>query len=180
MAKIVSTFFTTVDGVVQEPHHWHFPYFDDEMARLMNEAQARQTAFLLGRTLYEEWAGYWPAHLSDDDFGPWIQELPKHVVTHRPLGADPWNNTTAITADHAVAVRELKESTDGEIGMSGCATTVRWLLAEGLLDELHLFVDPIAVGSGRRLFEDGGRLPMTLLGSTALPTGVLHVRYSPL
>jgi dihydrofolate reductase len=76
-------------------------------------------------------------------------------------------------------VRQLKDGVEGDIGMSGCATTVRWLLAQGLLDELALLVHPIAVARGQRLFEDTGTVPLTLLSSATLPTGVLHVRYAP-
>ena len=76
-------------------------------------------------------------------------------------------------------VAELKATTPGTIAMSGCATTVRWLLAEGLLDELVLLVDPIVVGAGARLFEDGDRTPLTLLSSEAFGSGVLHLRYAP-
>ena len=79
----------------------------------------------------------------------------------------------------AEGVRAAKERTDGDIGMSGSATTVRWLLANGLLDELALLVHPIAVGKGQRLFEDTPTTPLTLLSHEALPSGVLHLRYAP-
>lgn len=179
MGRIVATFFTTADGVVQDPQNWHFPYFDEEMGRIMSEGQQAQRTYLLGRGLYEEWAAYWPEHLEVDDFGPYIHALPKYLLTSRPVEGEPWNNTTVITEDHATAVRALKDATEGDIGMSGCATTVRWLLTEGLLDELNLFVDPVVVGKGRRWFDDLGTVPLTLTHSEALPTGVLHLRYAP-
>ena len=81
--------------------------------------------------------------------------------------------------DPVAAVQAVKDDTDGDIGMSGCATTVRWLLAKGLLDELELLVHPIAVGSGQRLFEDTATTPLRLVPSDTLPSGVLHVRYAP-
>ena len=77
------------------------------------------------------------------------------------------------------AVQAVKDSTDKDLTMSGSATTVRWLLANGLLDELGLLMHPIAVGSGQRLFEDPTTYPLELLSSAALDTGVLHLRYAP-
>jgi dihydrofolate reductase len=76
-------------------------------------------------------------------------------------------------------VQAVKAGTDGDIAMSGSATTVRWLLANGLLDELALLVHPIAVGSGQRLFEEPTTYPLRLLSSATLGTGVLHLRYAP-
>ena len=76
-------------------------------------------------------------------------------------------------------LRAVKESTEGDIAMSGSATTVRWLLREGLLDELALLVHPVAVGHGQRLFEDTPTTPLRLLSSRALGSGVLHSRYAP-
>lgn len=179
MRKIVSNFFISLDGVVEAPHEWHFPYFDDEMGRIVGEGTQTQTAFLLGRRLYDEWSAYWPAQGQDDPFSSYINNAPKYVLTHRPIEGDVWNNTTVLDEDAVAQVTSLKAQGAGAIGMSGCATTVRWLLAHGLLDELNLLVHPVAVGKGQRLFEDTGTLPLTLESSHALPTGVLHLRYAP-
>jgi dihydrofolate reductase len=100
-------------------------------------------------------------------------------VLSSTLADAAWQNTTVLSDDVAERVREVKASAEGDIGMSGSATTVRWLLANGLLDELALLVHPIAVGSGRRLFEDTPSHPLTLLHSEALGSGVLHLRYAP-
>jgi dihydrofolate reductase len=177
MGRIVSNFFISLDGVVEAPHEWHFPYFDDAMGRIVGQGMESARAFLLGRRLYDEWSEYWPAQ-GDEDFGGFINNLPKYVVTSRPLGDEPWTNSTAITTDHVAAVRELKDATEGDIQMSGCATTVRWLIANGLLDELALLVHPIAVAQGQRLFEDTGTVPLRLMSSETLDTGVLHLRYA--
>ena len=105
-------------------------------------------------------------------------------MTHRPVEGDVWNSTTVISDDHVAAVQAIKHSTDKDISMSGCATTVRWLLANNLLDELALLVHPIAVVKGQRLFEETGfedasHVPLTLEHSSTLSSGVLHLRYSP-
>jgi len=179
MGKIVSNFFIAFDGVVEAPDQWHFPYFDDDMGRIVSQGMTTTRAFLLGRRLYDEWSQYWPAQGPDVPFSSFINELPKYVVTHRPIEGELWKGTTNLGADPVDELRRLKEETDGDIGMSGCATTVRWLMANGLLDELALLVHPIAVGKGQRLFEDTPTTPLTLLHSETLSSGVLHLRYAP-
>jgi dihydrofolate reductase len=179
MGRIVSNFFIALDGVVEAPNEWHFPYFDDEMGRVISAGMQNQTAFLLGRRLYDEWSVYWPNQADDVPFSSHINNLPKYLLTHRPVPGGIWKNTTVL-GDGAVAqVQSLKEQIEGDIGMSGCATTVRWLLVQGLLDELNLLVHPIAVGKGQRLFDDTGTVPLKLISSNTLPTGVLHLRYAP-
>ena len=179
MSRIVSNFFISLDGVVEAPDQWHFPYFDDEMGAIVGAGMETTGAFLLGRRLYGEWSEYWTANTDEGGFGAWINNLPKYVVTHRPVEGDLWNNTTVIDEDHVAAVQAAKDATDGDISMSGSATTVRWLLANSLLDELALLVHPIAVANGQRLFEDTGQVPLKLVHSSTLSSGVLHVRYAP-
>ena len=179
MGTIVSNFFIALDDVVEAPNEWHFPYFDDAMGRVVGSGMERTSAFLMGRKLYDEWSEYWPSQGPEVPFSEFINGLPKYVLTHRPIEGDLWNNTTVIGDDAVAQVRALKERHDGDIGMSGCATTVRWLLENDLLDELALLMHPIAVGKGQRLFEDTPTFPLTLLSHEALPTGVLHLRYAP-
>jgi dihydrofolate reductase len=179
MGRIVSSFFIALDGVVEAPDQWQFPYFDDAMGRVVGSSMGDTKAVLMGRRLYDQWSEYWPAQGDDVPFATHINTLPKYVLTHRPIQGELWQNTSVLGKDAEKEVRELKESTPGRIGMSGSATTVRWLLAHGLLDELELLVHPIAVGTGQRLFEDTPTTPLTLLASETLPTGVLHLRYAP-
>ncbi len=178
MAKIVSNFFISLDGVVESPDKWHFPYFDDAMGAIMGEGMSTSTAFMMGRRLYGEWSEYWPQQGPEVPFSEFINTIPKYVLS-TTLTEPTWQNTTVISGDVAAAVRSLKETTDGDITMSGSATAARWLLANGLLDELALLVHPIAVGSGQRLFEDASTYPLTLLSSATLDTGVVHLRYAP-
>jgi dihydrofolate reductase len=182
MGRIVSNFFISFDGVVERPDQWHFPYFDDAMGKVVGAGMETSGAFLLGRRLYDEWSEYWPQQGEEVPFSSFINNHPKYVLTHRDL-EPTWRNTTVITGpdDESVAaqVRALKEQVEGDITLSGSATTVRWLLAHGLLDEFALLVHPIAVGSGQRLFEGTGTVPLRLLSSDTLPTGVLHLRYAP-
>jgi dihydrofolate reductase len=178
MGRIVSNFFISLDGVVESPHEWHFPYFDDEMAAVVDRGVASSTALLMGRKLYDEWSSYWPAQPPDEPFAKFINSVPKYVLSTTLEDAD-WRNTTVISDDVAARVQAVKDRTDGDITMSGSATTVRWLLANGLLDELALLVHPIAVGSGQRLFEEPTTYPLRLLSSATLGSGVVHLRYAP-
>lgn len=178
MGKIVSGFFISLDGVVESPDKWHFPYFDDAMGAAVGESLETNEAFMMGRVLHDEWSEYWPNNPDDDGFGPFINNIPKYVVSNT-ITESGWNNTHVITGDVATQIGELKARTPGNIGMSGSATTVRWLLANGLLDELHLLVHPIAVGHGQRLFEDTSTHPLKLLSSETFETGVLNLKYVP-
>ncbi len=181
MGRIVANFFISLDGVVERPDQWHFPYFDDEMGAVIGEGMQSQSAFLLGRRLYDEWSQYWPGATDDGDdgFGPHIRSIPKYVVSST-LTEATWEGTTLLTGDDVAGqLRAVKDATDGDIAMSGSATTVRWLLAEGLLDELALLVHPVAVGHGQRLFEDTPTHLLRLLSSRTLGSGVLFVRYAP-
>ena len=178
MGKLVSNFFISLDGVVESPDKWHFPYFDDEMGAIIGRGMETSSAWLMGRRLYDEWSSYWSEQGPDVPFSEFINTIPKYVLS-TTLEDPQWQNTTVISGDVASEVQAVKDSTDGDVQMSGSATTVRWLLANGLLDELALLVHPIAVGSGQRLFEDATTYPLELLSSTALDTGVLHLRYAP-
>jgi dihydrofolate reductase len=179
MRKIKSYFFISLDGVVESPDKWHFPYFNDEMGAAVGNGFASADAVLMGRVLYDEWAAYWPQN-ADQPFGDVINDIQKYVVSDSLQTAD-WKNTEIISGDVAGKLSELKAREGGDIAMSGSPTTVRWLLRNGLLDELNLLVHPIAVGGGlARLFPpDEPAVPLKLLRSQAFETGVLDLSYGP-
>jgi dihydrofolate reductase len=179
MRKIKSNFFVSLDGVVESPDQWHFPYFNDEMGAVVGAGFATADAMLMGRVLYEEWAEYWPEH-GDEPFGAELNSIKKYVVSNSLQTAD-WENSELVNGDVATRLTEIQSQEGGDIAMSGSATTVRWLLRHGLLDELNLLVHPIAVGEGfARLFPpDEPRIPLQLLSATTLETGVLNLSYAP-
>ncbi|MEO5981855.1 MAG: dihydrofolate reductase family protein [Pedococcus sp.] len=177
MGTLVSNFFISLDGVVESPHEWHFPYFDDRMGAVVGEGMQTSAAFLMGRRLYDEWSLYWTTEGEDEPFSEFINSIPKFVVSNT-LDAASWANTTVVRADLA-AVQAVKDSVDGQIGISGSPSTVRWLLTGGLLDRLNLLVHPIVVGHGERLFTDDATYPLELTNSETLPTGVLNLSYAP-
>jgi dihydrofolate reductase len=177
--KIKSNFFISLDGVVEAPDKWHFPYFDDQMGAVIGAGFAGTDSLLMGRVLYDEWAAYWPEH-ADEPFGDVMNSIKKYVVSDTLTSAE-WENSEILTGDVASKLADLKAQDGGDISMSGSPTTVRWLLREGLLDELHLLVHPIVVGQGMaRLFPaDEPQAPLELLSSETFETGVLYVVYTP-
>ena len=180
MRKIKSNFFISLDGVVESPDKWHFAYFNDEMGAAVDAGLATADAILMGRVLYDEWAAYWPDH-AEDPFGDVINSIKKYVLSNS-LQAAEWENSEIISGDVAQRLTDLKARDGGDIAMSGSPTTVRWLLREGLLDELNLLVHPIAVGEGlARLFPTNEpRIPLELLSAETFKTGVLSLSYAPI
>ncbi|MDA8369149.1 MAG: dihydrofolate reductase family protein [Nocardiopsaceae bacterium] len=176
MGKIISNFFISLDGVVESPDEWHFPYFNDEMGAVVGAGIDTSKALLMGRRLYDEWAEYWPGS-TEEPVATHFNNASKYVISGS-LTDPAWHNTTVLPGD-VDAVRRFKEDIDGDISMSGSAVTVRWLLANGLLDELRLLVHPIVVGHGQRLFENTPTHKLALTDSTTLSTGVLSLTYVP-
>jgi dihydrofolate reductase len=175
--KIVAGLFISLDGVVESPEKWHFPYFDDEMGEVVGSAMAAADTMLLGRRTYEEFASFWPN--ADDEMAAYMNNTPK-VVVSRTLEAATWQNSTLINDDVVRRITELKQQPGRNIGITGSPTLVRSLLSDRLLDELHLLVHPVVVGSGKRLFADGmGHVPLELVEVTTFKTGVVSLRYGP-
>src|SRR6266516_2713596 len=168
MRKLTAGLFISLDGVVEAPDQWHFPYFNEEMGSAVQAMMDSSEAMLLGRRTYEEFAAYWPS--STDDFAEHMNGTPKYVVSTTLTSAD-WQNSTLITGDVSKELTRLKEQPGGNLNITGSGTLVRSLLREGLLDELHLLVHPIVVGAGKRLFDDGPQVPLRLTGSQAFSTG---------
>jgi dihydrofolate reductase len=179
MRKIKAYFFISLDGVVESPDQWHFPYFDDQMGDAVGAGFAGVGAYVMGRVLYEEWAAYWPEHV-DEPFGDVLNATKKYVLSGT-LTSVEWQNSEILGDDAASRLTELKAEDGGDLVMSGSATTARWLLGEGLLDELHLFIHPIVVGGDMaRLFPaDVPQLPLQLLSSETFATGVVYAVYAP-
>src|SRR5215207_7738491 len=175
MRKVVASFFISLDGVVEAPQNWHFPYFNDEMGAVVGEAIAASDAFLLGRRTYEEWAAFWPTEAAaESPMADPMNGTPKYVIS-RTLDKIEWENSTLLEGDLAKAVTELKAKPGKNIGMSGSATLVRSLLELGLVDELRLLVHPLVVGSGAKLFENGTPVSLELADSRTFSTGVVDL-----
>ena len=184
MRKIISNLFISLDGVVEEPGDWHFPYFNDEMGAAVDAVLGNADTLLLGRKTYDDHAGAWPqleaAGGEDAEFAKALGDARKLVVS-RQRPELTWRNSELLQGDLVEAVTALKQQPgDAHIAMSGSISVVRQLLAAGLLDELRLLVHPIAVRRGMRLFDEGDTpIPLRLLSSEAFSTGVLSLVYGP-
>jgi dihydrofolate reductase len=184
MRKITAGLFISLDGVVQDPQDWHFPYFNDEMGAAVDSQLAAADTLLLGRKTYDSFAGAWPdreaAGEEDAAMGRALGDARKIVVSNQDLQFT-WRNSEQLKGDLVESVAALKnEPGKTDIAMSGSVSVVRQLLAAGLLDELHLLVHPIAVRKGMRLFdEDESPVPLQLVSSQAFTTGVLYLIYAP-
>ena len=178
MRKIVAELFVSLDGVVEAPQNWHFPYYNDEMFEVVESQLAAADTMLLGRRTYEEFVTYWPKQTGDVPLADAINGMQKLVVSTTLESLD-WQNSTLISGNVAEELRRQKELPGKEISITGSPTLVRFLIAEGLLDELRLLVHPIIVGGGKRLFEDSDRVPLRLTESRTFKTGVLYLTYVP-
>jgi len=172
--------FITLDGVVDTPS-WTADYpFDPRMGQAIAGIMGAGGAILLGRNTYEMFAPAWSTRTADEDPGaPFMNDTPKYVVSATLQQAD-WKNSSVLGPYRADVIRDLKDRVNGRIYVSGSVTLVRALLADGLVDELHLFVYALALGSGQRLFADGAApVRLALAGCEAYDSGVLHATYAP-
>ncbi|WP_336714497.1 dihydrofolate reductase family protein [Arthrobacter sp. USHLN218] len=153
MRRVTSGLFHSVDGVVQSPDQWQFDSFDEELGAGMGDFMNRSDTVILGRTTYEEWAGYWPT--ATDEFGGFINPVQKFVASRTLSGDLEWQNSQLIDGGLEDFVRELKQGAGGDIAVCGSISVVRQLLFAGLLDSLTLMQHPVVAGKGKRLFEPG-------------------------
>ncbi len=177
MRKIVAGLFISLDGVMEAPDQWHFPYFNDEMGEAVGAGMAASDTMLLGRKTYEEFAAFWTSQTEPP--ADHMNGIRKVVVSTTLERAD-WQNSTLIRGNLAEELGQLKNRPGKVIGTVSSATLVRSLIREGLLDELRLLLHPIVVGKGARLFEEGiGQVPLKLVASKTFSTGVLSLSYAP-
>ncbi|MFC9405351.1 dihydrofolate reductase family protein [[Kitasatospora] papulosa] len=194
MAKLTLTTFVSLDGVMQAPGGpdedttggfeyggWMVPFADDGLGAFINEVFDRSGAYLLGRRTYDIFSSYWPEVTDPQDpVAARLNTLPKHVVS-RTLTAPEWENTTVVRGDVPAEVAQLKEQTaEGELQIHGSGTLAQFLLAHGLIDEVNLIVHPVYLGSGRRLFADGGEpTAFELTGARTTGSGIAIHTYRP-
>ncbi|HET9286692.1 MAG TPA: dihydrofolate reductase family protein [Gaiella sp.] len=183
MRKITAGLFISLDGVVEAPDQWHFPYFNDEMGVAVDATLRAADTVLFGRKTYDSFAGAWPereaAGEEDAGLAKALGDARKIVASNQKLEFT-WRNSEQLEGDLVEAVTALKNEPGRNIALSGSVSVVRQLLAAGLLDELHLLVHPIAVRKGMRLFDEGDSpVPLRLISSETFETGVLNLVYAP-
>jgi dihydrofolate reductase len=190
MSKIVVTNHLTLDGVMQAPAApdedrrggfeaggWAAPNNDDVMGRVMGEGMARGGSLLLGRWTYEAFYAFWP-HQTDNPYTEVLNNAQKYVASTTLTEPLPWMNSTLLEGDVGEAVAKLKEQSDKDIGVLGSGELIQSLMRHNLIDEYLLLIHPVVLGSGRRLFRDGGPpANLRLVDSVTTTTGVVIARY---
>ena len=194
--KLTTITHVSVDGVMQglggpdedrrggfERGGWALPLFDkdNEAAAFVNQVFQRADAFLFGRRTYEIFAGSWGSWADPGDSPIWtaLNTLPKYVAS-TTLTDPRWTNTAVLSGEVTAAVGELKATPGRELQVHGSGALFRWLLDNDLVDEMNLFIFPVAVGQGTRLFPDTGRdTALDLVGSRVTPKGVAIQIYRP-
>jgi dihydrofolate reductase len=192
--KLTTTTMVTVDGVMQglgapdedrrggfERGGWQAPLFDNEAGTFLNQVYERADAFLFGRRTYEIFAGSWGAWADPGDNPIWtaLNSRPKYVAS-TTLTDPQWADTTVLSGEVAAAVGELKAKPGGELQVHGSGALIRSLLDHDLVDEMILFICPVVVGQGTRLFPDTGPdIALELLDSRSTPKGVTIQVYRP-
>ncbi|MEV5559430.1 dihydrofolate reductase family protein [Nonomuraea wenchangensis] len=175
--KITAGLFVALDGVVEAPETWHFPYLNEEMSAAVGQMYAEADTLLLGRVTYEAFAAVWPHQTGE--LAEAINGIRK-LVASTTLTTVAWSNAALIEGDIVAAVKELKGQPGGAVTLAGSISLVRALLRAGLLDELRLLIHPLVAGTGQRLFPEGTtRVPLKLTRSATFTTGVLDLTYQP-
>lgn len=191
MRLIVNTF-VTLDMVMQGPGGpdedrdggfeyggWSAPYFDEEMGKAIDESLGKASAFLLGRKTYDIFAGYWPKTTDPESAGiaEVLNTTPKYVVS-TTLKNPEWQNTSVIAGDVVNEVARLKEQPGNELNVQGSAKLLQTI--HPLVDEYRLWISPVHLGQGKRLFEDGSQASgLELIETHTNSRGAIYAAYRP-
>jgi dihydrofolate reductase len=193
MRKVILNDWISLDGVYQSPsgpdedpdggfEHggWASPYFDEIAMQWLIENVSRAGGFLLGRRTYQIFASHWPTAPEDQQvLAEPMNRLPKYVASTTLRETLEWQNSRLLRGDVAEAVRKLKREDGGDLRVIGSAQLANTLIQDDLIDEFHLMIDPVVIGSGKRLFRDGGRLTkLRLVDSKATSTGAIIATYA--
>jgi dihydrofolate reductase len=176
--RIVVSEFVTLDGVMEAPHEWSFPYWTEEIGKFKHEELITTDVQLLGRVTYEEFAESWPSQTDETGFAERMNSLPKYVVSKKLKKAD-WNNSTIIKGNIEEEISKLKEQTGSDILVAGSAKLVGFLMEHDLVDEYRLLIHPVVLGKGKRLFPDRQTASLILTESETFVSGVTLLRYEP-
>lgn len=191
MRKIIVAEFITLDGVIQAPGGaeedteggfvhggWTLPYWHDDIGTHFDQAMSQADTLLLGRKTWQIHGAAFEPMPAGDPFGDVMNHIPKFVVSTTLQSAADWRNSTLISSHVVDEVRRLKEQPGKNILIDGSSVLVHSLAENDLVDEYWLHVYPLVLGSGKRMFPDGKRINLKLIGSQALPTGVVFQKYA--
>ncbi len=184
MRKIIVSMFMSLDGVMEDPGGsektvhggWTFPYWTDEIGGFKLEELFASDALLLGRITYQGFAEAWPGRSDEAGFADKMNGMAKYVVSST-LNKAEWNNSTIIKSNIIEEIAKLKEQPGQDILVAGSGQLIKTLREHNLIDQYRLLVYPIVLGSGKRLFEEGAKAPLTLVSSKSYSTGVVGLVY---
>ena len=179
MSRLVATLFVSLDGVVESPEKWSYPYWNDEIGKFKFEETFSSDALLLGRVTYEGFAAAWPGRKDPEGFADRFNSMPKHVAS-RTLEKLEWNNSHLLRGDLATEVSRLKQQPGKDIVIHGSPGLIRSLMPHNLIDEYRLLIYPIVLGQGKRLFYDTSQESLKLIESKTFDTGVVKLVYHPI
>jgi dihydrofolate reductase len=192
MSKLIVSAFLTLDGVMQAPGGpgeddsggfthggWSVNYWDDQMGQVMGEATSRPFAMVLGRRTFDIMAAYWP-HAPEEEGGKVFNEATKYVASRGRPDLEAWSNSVLIEGDAAEGLAALKAEDGPELQVHGSANLIQTLLRHNLVDQFRLWVFPLVIGTGKRLFAEG-TIPsgLTLVDHKVSTTGVVIGTYEP-
>jgi dihydrofolate reductase len=192
MRRLITSTFLTLDGVMQAPggpeedesggfEHggWSVNYWDDLMGQVMSEATSRPFAMVLGRTTYDIMAAYWP-NAPEEAGGKVFNDATKYVASRGRPNLELWSNSVLIEGDAAQGLAALKQEDGPELQVHGSGNLIQTLMRHNLIDEYRLWVFPVLIGSGKRLFAEG-TIPsgLKLVDSKVSTTGVVIGTYEP-
>jgi dihydrofolate reductase len=193
MGRVVVFNHLTLDGVMQAPADpdedrrdgferggWALPYGDSVMHSATAEGMSGDGALLLGRRTYEHFASVWPHMPEDNPYTAVINNSRKYVASTTLEGPLAWNNSMLLEGDATDAVKKLKQRADSDLVILGSGALVRSLMRRNLIDEYRVNIHPLVLGSGRRLFTDGGAFAgLRLVDAKTTTTGVVMATYRP-
>src|SRR5947208_770821 len=192
MTRVIAFIHLSLDGVMQAPGRpdedrrggferggWAAPYNDDVMAKAVGESMGNTGALLLGRRTYEDFYQVWPSR-TDNPFTPILNNTLKYVASRTLQQPLPWMNSKLLAGNAEESVAKLRKQQGKDIVILGSGVLVQSLLRSNLVDELMLTINPLVLGSGRRLFPEGGpSATLRLVDSKTTSSGVVIARYQP-
>jgi len=176
MRKVVVAEFLSLDGVMEAPEKWTFQFWNDEMAKFKHDELFASDAHLLGRVTYQIFAAAWPSRTGE--FADRMNNLPKYVVS-ATLEKTEWKDSHVIKENVAEEIAKLKQESGQDILVAGSGTLVQTLIQHNLIDEYHLLVYPVVLGSGKRLFKDASKTTLKLVDTKAFSSGGVLLSYVP-
>jgi dihydrofolate reductase len=192
MGRLVINTQMSLDGVMQGPGGseedtsggfqqggWAMPYFDESMVEASSLGMASAGGLVLGRRTYDIFAAYWPHQGDDAPFASFLNKVPKYVASRTLQEPLEWANSHLIRGDVSEEVRKLKEESAEDLVVLGSGELAQTLMKHDLIDRFDLWIVPIVLGGGKRLFGEGSSLRLTLVDEKRSGTGVLMTRYEP-